>query len=604
MIKTATKMPLTDEWKEALEQVERRRQMPHYKPAALWVLLDMLDAGEVPGGRLRFGRFDQRFEDLLASFDPERSRMGWEPFFHLATGNQVWDLYHDERQVAVLKDGKNRSRSFVLHHVSEARLKPELVGFVQTAEGRRTVREAVIEILRGDAFPESQQLVAKLMSRSHTPSSRPAAETRLVPGSSPEDVKRSLRTFNQDSAAYPDLVSSLLKQTTYWIYDSASGSFGPGKFVGYMGMTFEAYDAARAGKTIGARFDGGLTHKKIEQVLGERFSSDAGLSRRLRNWAASLIPSANAGGDIFEGVDEKKWRFLTLPEIRDSRSGQDWTDEEVEATVADYFAMLRAELGNEAFNKAAHRKALLLKLAGRSGPSVEFKYCNISAVLNAKGLPYISGYKPRGNFQESLSDAIAAYLDGHPEFYEQLMAVEPPAPVVPRQPREARIENIETPPPPPKESSVSPPGHGFGPKTDWGLLDARNRKLGKMGEKFVLSLEHRHLSEIGRPDLVDGVEWISEKRGDGEGYDILSFDDAGVPKYIEVKTTNAGWRSAFFISSNEVNVAQQRGEGYWLYRVYNFSSGPKLYRLQGPLVNKLDLEPKVFAARVAATNTP
>ncbi len=39
-----------------------------------------------------------------------------------------------------------------------------------------------------------------------------------------------------------------------------------------------------------------------------------------------------------------------------------------------------------------------------------------------------------------------------------------------------------------------------------------------------------------------------------------------------------------------------RRQGYRLYRVYNFGSGLELYRLQGPLKERLDLDPEVYAA--------
>ena len=59
----------------------------------------------------------------------------------------------------------------------------------------------------------------------------------------------------------------------------------------------------------------------------------------------------------------------------------DWARIEVEAVVADYLKMLSLELAGQAYSKAAHRRILLEKLDGRSAGSVEFKHCNISAVL-------------------------------------------------------------------------------------------------------------------------------------------------------------------------------------------------------------------------------
>ncbi len=55
-----------------------------------------------------------------------------------------------------------------------------------------------------------------------------------------------------------------------------------------------------------------------------------------------------------------------------------WTREEVEATVADYFDMLGAELSGRSYNKAEHNRALLAQLRPeRTRGAVERKHQNI-----------------------------------------------------------------------------------------------------------------------------------------------------------------------------------------------------------------------------------
>ena len=76
----------------------------------------------------------------------------------------------------------------------------------------------------------------------------------------------------------------------------------------------------------------------------------------------------------------------------------DWNLDEVEAVVADYFAMLRAGLAAADYSKTAHRRALVPRLNQRSEQSIEFKHANVSAILVAYGLPYIDGYKPRAHY--------------------------------------------------------------------------------------------------------------------------------------------------------------------------------------------------------------
>jgi hypothetical protein len=75
-------------------------------------------------------------------------------------------------------------------------------------------------------------------------------------------------------------------------------------------------------------------------------------------------------------------------------SSVDWTRDEVEATVADYFAMLDLELRAERYSKADHNRRLQQRI-GRSKGSIEFRHQNISAVLINFRQPFIRGYLPR-----------------------------------------------------------------------------------------------------------------------------------------------------------------------------------------------------------------
>jgi hypothetical protein len=89
-----------------------------------------------------------------------------------------------------------------------------------------------------------------------------------------------------------------------------------------------------------------------------------------------------------------------------------WSREEVEAAVTDYFDMLAKELRREPFNKAEHNRALQRMLDNRSRGSVERKHQNISAVLIEAGYPYIKGYKPLGNYQDLLRAVVRERLAG------------------------------------------------------------------------------------------------------------------------------------------------------------------------------------------------
>ena len=71
----------------------------------------------------------------------------------------------------------------------------------------------------------------------------------------------------------------------------------------------------------------------------------------------------------------------------------DWTDEQNDAIVTDYFAMLAADIVGRPYSKAEHNR-LLQVVIGRPRGSIEYKHQNISAALKGLGEDWIPGYKP------------------------------------------------------------------------------------------------------------------------------------------------------------------------------------------------------------------
>lgn len=79
-------------------------------------------------------------------------------------------------------------------------------------------------------------------------------------------------------------------------------------------------------------------------------------------------------------------------------TGEDWSRFEVEACVADYLQMLALQLNGQRFNKSERIQALMQHLDGRSKGSVEYKFRNISAVMQELGWPTVAGYKSLENY--------------------------------------------------------------------------------------------------------------------------------------------------------------------------------------------------------------
>lgn len=113
-------------------------------------------------------------------------------------------------------------------------------------------------------------------------------------------------------------------------------------------------------------------------------------------------------------------------------------------------------------------------------------------------------------------------------------------------------------------------------KIDYVAKAKRDKDLGLMGEERILTYEREKLRKCGRSDLALKVEHVAKEKGDGEGYDILSFDAEGRQLFIEVKTTGGSCQDQFFMSANELEFAKKHPENYYVYRLYNLTSAPKL----------------------------
>ena len=275
-----------------------------------------------------------------------------------------------------------------------------------------------------------------------------------------------------------------------------------------------------------------------------------------------------------------------------------WSNDEVHWVVADYLAMLTLELTGQPYNKTARRNALLPKLNGRTASSIEFKHGNITVVMLQMGFPPLRGYQPRSNFQKALVEAVTLQVQKLPLLDEAAeAAVQRPA---------ALYEAFNF-----KDVQTSPPKHEHqvgveeevrhylaGPiRRDYLEREARNRSLGLSGELLALQFEQWRLKELGAPDLAGKVEHVAATRGDGLGYDILSFDADGSERYVEVKTTAFSQTTPFFVSANEACFARDHASRFKLYRFCEFRARPRMFQLAGAIEQHCRLDPSTFRAQ-------
>jgi hypothetical protein len=133
-------------------------------------------------------------------------------------------------------------------------------------------------------------------------------------------------------------------------------------------------------------------------------------------------------------------------------------------------------------------------------------------------------------------------------------------------------------------------------KRDYLEREARNRSLGLAGELLVMEFEARRLHEMGAKSLANRIEHISVTRGDGAGYDILSFDGDGRERFIEVKTTAYVAETPFFVSPNEIGFSSEQQDKFHLYRLFGFRKRPRMFALPGPIAASCALDPVSYRA--------
>lgn len=230
----------------------------------------------------------------------------------------------------------------------------------------------------------------------------------------------------------------------------------------------------------------------------------------------------------------------------------DWSQIEVDAIVSVYFGFLSRELHGQSINKRAANLQLLPLLSGRTLGSIEFKHANVSAILLELGYPYVDGYKPRGNYQEMLREVVEARLALNYQLQVTVRNIVD-EPVVKlglfeTQPHDYSNAIVSAPIPelPTKEKKQSQRKPQVQSGINYLEREARNASLGKAGEEFVLEVEHARLWMSGKRSLANRIEHVAQTKGDGLGYDILSFEESGQERLIEVKTTRFGPLTPFF----------------------------------------------------------
>ena len=96
--------------------------------------------------------------------------------------------------------------------------------------------------------------------------------------------------------------------------------------------------------------------------------------------------------------------------------------------------------------------------------------------------------------------------------------------------------------------------------------------------------------------MADRVDHVSQTKGDGLGYDVLSFEADGRERLIEVKTTSFARETPFFVTKGELALSHEAKEQFRLYRLFEFRQSPRLFELSGALSQHCELDPITYRA--------
>lgn len=271
-----------------------------------------------------------------------------------------------------------------------------------------------------------------------------------------------------------------------------------------------------------------------------------------------------------------------------------WEHPEVEATLSAYFMLMERELAGQRTVKTELYKSLARQW-GRSWKGYERKMQNISAVLAMHDHPYLKGLPPLVNIQRSLEPATLQYIRSHPEVLSALQRYKSKR-IVPYSPD--LFASLVVSDPPASFKTIQKRGGSVITQEEIAEKEANCKEIGFAGEEWVVHFERTRLRGEGKHELADAVEHVSVTRGDGLGYDILSFDTKERELHIEVKTTPFKIGTPFIITKNELAYARENPDKARLYRVFELYQKPGLYTLQGDIGSQLKLDAISYRASV------
>ena len=215
-----------------------------------------------------------------------------------------------------------------------------------------------------------------------------------------------------------------------------------------------------------------------------------------------------------------------------------------------------------------------------------------AAALDQYGAKIAEARRATADFRR-LALVVWSALEKHASYYRKRISdhqyvgtVRDVGTVAPSQPRTRGA------PPPPEKTYRAPR------KVDWSALNQKGAVTGMKGEDVALAIEQEYLRSVGRKDLADRVSNHAQTKGDGLGYDILSFFVDGREKYIEVKSTTGPLKTSFYLSKNELGFLGEHKDDAFLYRVSLQNGDASLRVFTAAEVEQQEIAPVQFLVKI------
>jgi hypothetical protein len=135
-------------------------------------------------------------------------------------------------------------------------------------------------------------------------------------------------------------------------------------------------------------------------------------NRGTRFWVSNLASIISSGESMTFCIQNGE---VSIHINKKSTKRTPWTDDELSIVVRSYVAMRNAILSGQkivkkqVYESISQQEAFLVN--NRSPKSIEFRFCNISTVMEKRGEHIISGLLPRENVGAGLEQRIQLILD-------------------------------------------------------------------------------------------------------------------------------------------------------------------------------------------------